>query len=104
MAATTATRPPVGATRRSPSTVSGTGNPPASQLPRGATARAAASPRLSTSLSAPGARRGSLKGPIAPPTAPPPEGSRESLAASLKAEMEEKEKVRILNGFTAMCY
>lgn len=75
-------------------TVSGNGTTSTTGLPRGATARAAVSPRLSSSLSAPGARRGSIKAAVAPPIVLP-EGSRESLAASLKAETEEKEKVCI---------
>ncbi|KAI0694893.1 hypothetical protein BC835DRAFT_1274243 [Cytidiella melzeri] len=95
MSATTATRPPAGAARRSPSTVSGTGSPSTTALPRGATARAAASPRLTSSLSnTPGARRGSLKGAVSPPPAPPV-GSRESLVASLKSETDEKEKLLV---------
>ncbi|KAI0094986.1 hypothetical protein BDY19DRAFT_988770 [Irpex rosettiformis] len=94
MSATTATRPPAGQTRRSTNTVSGTGTTSTAGLPRGATARAAVSPRLTSSLSVPGARRGSIIKSVAPPPPPVvPEGSKEALAASLKAETEEKEKL-----------
>lgn len=91
MSTTATSRPPAAHLRRSPPAVSAPGNPPASSLPRGATARAAASARLSTA-GTPAARRASLKGAVQP--APALNGNtRESLAASLKLETEEKEKV-----------
>lgn len=93
MSTTATSRPPAAHLRRSPPAVSGPGNPPASSLPRGATARAAASARLSTA-GTPAARRASLKGAVQP--APALNGNnRESLAASLKQETEEKEKVSL---------
>ena len=95
MSTTATSRPPSAPLRRTPPNVSATtGTPQTSSLPRGATARAAASARLSQSVNGPAARRGSLKG-NPPPAHTPAEGSREALSVSLKLETEEKEKVRL---------
>ncbi|KIP12462.1 hypothetical protein PHLGIDRAFT_113552 [Phlebiopsis gigantea 11061_1 CR5-6] len=95
MSTTATSRPPSVPLRRTPPNVSATtGTPQASSLPRGATARAAASARLSQSVNGPAARRGSLKG-NPPPIHTPAEGSREALSVSLKHETEEKEKLLV---------
>ncbi|EKM61202.1 uncharacterized protein PHACADRAFT_247656 [Phanerochaete carnosa HHB-10118-sp] len=96
---TAAARPPSAPLRRSSPSVSSNGASQTSSLPKGATAKAAASARLSTSLSGPARRQSvSLKGATPPPPASrdTPRESRESLSVSLKHETEEKEKVRLL--------
>ncbi|GJE85766.1 hypothetical protein PsYK624_018450 [Phanerochaete sordida] len=99
MSTSATSRPPSGPLRRSPPTVSvSTGAPQTSSLPKGATAKAAASARLSTSLSGPARRHSvSVKGATPPPTAAGSASreSRETLAASLKHETEEKEKLLV---------
>ncbi|KII93540.1 hypothetical protein PLICRDRAFT_171280 [Plicaturopsis crispa FD-325 SS-3] len=90
MATTASSRTPP--PRRSSSVSSPTPN----SIARGATARAAATPRVPSSLnSAASARRHSLKG-ATPPPAPAPNGeTRETLAASLKQETDHKEQLLV---------
>ncbi|KAJ6503420.1 hypothetical protein C8R47DRAFT_203134 [Mycena vitilis] len=82
MATTARASPPA---RRTSSSTSSTSPPPA--IARGATARSAASPRVSSSLAPAAARRTSLK-------ATPPE-PRDALTASLKQETDQKEQLLV---------
>ncbi|CDO76614.1 hypothetical protein BN946_scf184868.g28 [Trametes cinnabarina] len=87
--ATTAPARATPASRRSPPTL--TTSPAASSIAKGATARAAANARASSSVSSP-ARRASVR--ASQPPALNGE-TRESLSASLKVETEEKEKLLV---------
>lgn len=83
MATTARVPPPV--TKRPVSTT----GPTAPAIARGATARSAVNPRVSSSLSSP-ARRSSLSR-VTPPTNNGE--TRESLAQTLRSEIEQKEQV-----------
>ncbi|KAL1749092.1 hypothetical protein HDZ31DRAFT_28202 [Schizophyllum fasciatum] len=67
-------------------------SPHSAAIARGATARAAASPRVSSALGNSAARRNSLRAPT-PPTVG--QETKESLAASLKQEVEQKEHLLV---------
>jgi len=67
-------------------------------ITKGATARSAVNPRVSSSLNSP--RRSSFKSPTPPPDVP---DAHDALAASLKRETEEKERVCDRIPFTIAC-
>ncbi|KAL1665531.1 hypothetical protein GGF50DRAFT_100381 [Schizophyllum commune] len=67
-------------------------SPTSASIARGATARAAASPRVSSALGNGAARRNSLRAPT-PPTAG--QETKESLATALKQEVEQKEHLLV---------
>lgn len=87
MSAAAVGRPP--ASRRSTSVSSGSTHSPSSSISKGATARAAASPRVPSNLS-PASRRGSIKSPSPPALTGE---TRESLALALRHETDAKEQV-----------
>ena len=87
MSAAAVGRPP--ASRRSTSVSSGSTHSPSSSISKGATARAAASPRVPSNLS-PASRRGSIKAPSPPALTGE---TRESLALALRHETDAKEQV-----------
>ncbi|KAH9922991.1 hypothetical protein B0H21DRAFT_781494 [Amylocystis lapponica] len=97
MATTASSRatPPV--SRRTSTVAASSTAPLSSSISRGATARSAASPRVSSSLNAPAARRASPKGSASPPRTANGEAreSRESLSTSLKQETEKKEQLLV---------
>ncbi|KAK0208377.1 hypothetical protein DFS33DRAFT_1271643 [Desarmillaria ectypa] len=66
--------------------------PPPPSIARGATARSAVSPRVSSNLKPAPARRGSIRGPS---TYPASDGREESLSESLKHETEQKEQLLV---------
>ncbi|KAK0465195.1 uncharacterized protein EV420DRAFT_1513269 [Desarmillaria tabescens] len=66
--------------------------PPPPTIARGATARSAVSPRVSSNLKPAPARRGSIKGPS---TSSVSDGRGESLSESLKHETEQKEQLLV---------
>ncbi|KAL4241721.1 hypothetical protein ABKN59_000896 [Abortiporus biennis] len=88
--ATTAPSRATHTARRTPPTSASP--PPSSSIARGATARSAVTPRVSSTLSTPG-RRQSLKGAVHPATANGE--TRETLSASLKQETEKKEQLLV---------
>ncbi|KAF9822013.1 hypothetical protein IEO21_00007 [Rhodonia placenta] len=95
--ATTASARATPASRRSPPVGPPTASTPSPSIARGATARSAVSPRVSSSLNGPAGRRGSIKSAVAPTpvTHGEPRETRESLSASLKEETEKKEQLLV---------
>ncbi|VDB99780.1 unnamed protein product [Peniophora sp. CBMAI 1063] len=89
MSAAAVGRPP--APRRSTSVSSGSTHSPSSSISKGATARAAASPRVPSNLS-PASRRGSIKS-SSPPAITGE--TRESLALALRHETDAKEQLLV---------